>query len=99
YLGMIYVASACLCWFLANNSLGVPKILWYFISLVFVGFVLIITARMALISLVIILFALIFYSKKKIKNFFGNSRNPLDSRFFTFFIQRKLEKKILFFYE
>lgn len=96
YLGMIYVASACLCWFLANNSLGVPKILWYFISLVFVGFVLIITARMALISLVIILFALIFYSKKRLKTSLAIVGTLLILGFLLFSFNENLKKRFYF---
>jgi len=93
YLGMIYVASACLCWFLADKSLGVAKILWYFISLLFVGFVLIITARMALISLVIILFALVFYSKKRLKASLGVVGGILILGFLLISFNENLKKR------
>lgn len=71
YLGMIYVASACICWFLASKTSGLFRFLWYFISLVFIVFVAVISARMALVSLFILLFGAVFYYKKGLKTAVG----------------------------
>jgi O-antigen ligase len=67
YLGIFYVASASLCWFLANRTSRILRFLWYFISLCFIAFVVVISARMALISLFLLLFWTILYYRKKLK--------------------------------
>ncbi|MFA7444682.1 MAG: O-antigen ligase family protein [Flavobacteriaceae bacterium] len=67
YLGMLYITSACLCWFLAEKTSGNFRYLWYALSPVFVGFVFVISARMALISLFSIVLVNLFYSKKRQK--------------------------------
>jgi len=67
YLGMLYVTSACLCWFLAEKISGKIRFLWYVVSLIFIGFVFVISARMALISLFVIVIINLFYHKKRLK--------------------------------
>src|SRR5690606_13155494 len=67
YLGMLYVTSACLCWYLASKTSLFSKYLWYIISVIFVGFVFVISARMALISFFIIVFVNLFYHNKRLK--------------------------------
>ncbi len=65
YLGVIYIACACICWFLATQTRNKKQvILWCFISICFVVFVALITARTALISFFIILLASSFYFKR-----------------------------------
>jgi O-antigen ligase len=67
YLGILYVASASLCWFLANKTSGIFRILWFFTSFCFITFVVVISARMALISLFILLCWTILYYRKNLK--------------------------------
>lgn len=67
YLGMLYITSACLCWFLTEKASRKIKLLWYAVSLVFIGFVFVISARMALISLFVIIIINLFYHKKRLK--------------------------------
>lgn len=67
YLGMLYVTSACLCWFLAEKAFRKIRFLWYVGSLMFIGFVFVISARMALISLFVIVITNLFYHKKSLK--------------------------------
>lgn len=65
YLGVIYIACACICWFLAKQTHNKKQvILWYFMSICFVVFVALIAARTALISFFIILLASSFYFKR-----------------------------------
>lgn len=67
YLGMLYVTSACLCWLLAEKTSRKIRLLWYALSLVFISFVFVISARMALISLFVIVIINLFYHKKRLK--------------------------------
>ncbi len=65
YLGFIYVVASCVCWFLARQTQHKKQVvLWYLLSSCLILFVAVIAARMALISLFIILLASSFYFKR-----------------------------------
>lgn len=72
FLGFIYIMSCCISWFLANKTNSKRQSLfWYFISICFIAFVAVISARTALISLFVVLFGSVFYFKKQWKTSLG----------------------------
>jgi len=96
YLGIIYVACACLCWFLANKSIGITKLLWYFISSLFIAFVWIISARMALIGLFIILLGFVLYQITNIKTALAILGGILILGFLLISSNENLQKRFYF---
>lgn len=68
YLGFTYLVSFCLCLFLAkSHSNKIVRTVLYFGAIVFCLFILFISARLSILSLLIIIFISVFYTKAKIK--------------------------------
>ncbi|MET3731537.1 O-antigen ligase family protein [Moheibacter stercoris] len=70
FLGFIYIVSICLCFYLITKSQNRAKrILLGVVCLIFASFILFISARLSILTLVIILGISIFYAKNKLKLF------------------------------
>lgn len=73
YLGFIYLTSMLVCIYLQKSELNKTRRTGLLIlAAIFAGFIIFISARLSILSLLLILSISVFYSKNKIKTLFGS---------------------------
>lgn len=94
YLGFIYLISACFSFYLSVNSTErIYKMIWIIVGVVFVGFVFIIAARMAVLCILICSVLSLFYFVRKLKfNYRWLFVIPIIALFFVGFSDNLLKR-------